>query len=635
MNTLHEKAYAILNPDDILTLKKYKLLELQKQIQEKGGTIDNFISPYDLVAIQNENNGLVTLPKHVSEGDVLIRTSENTYAIIRDRKNIQDILKEKVVIVQHIAHLLGCTSFNGANEIVCINEISANGKFNSETDANIPIDETTKLPLHRDRSVSLNGNLSGNDRKKVEVRSKAKGVVTAEAYEEAVQYAETYHLLDDINIKTLIEERNPNKLQNITTSRHYTIELSSDIIGGVELGYQLGLGFAEIFKTKLNISAELKAEEHKKYFFEFDVEFGNINEGKETDNLHENVLPPMQSEQYNDAILKLETKCEELAQKIEEQKQLSDNTLSTSFSSKIENVQIVLDKIKEEVNSLSINSNLYDKKIQNQSTFLTEQLASITNTCQSAEQKAISLAKTIEEQKEGYEELRHTYDGKILGLSEELSRQLNSSVSELSQRLIDIEKNIKTELNESVEAIQHKYEELKQETDGKIHNLSEDFTRQLGAYREELVQCISKSEAKFKTDLSESEEKNSKQIELISNQTNQLNQKIDSEHVVLSQMVIDSEAKLKADLNEFEKDFEIKLDQINDHIDQLDQKIEKTKSDLLDTINSRIAECKQLIENMDEQFQKQAKKQKVVFYATSATIGAMSIASILLTLLLK
>ncbi len=607
MEATNQKIYCIINPDDKYTLEQDYAYKLADEIGKVGGSQANFLTPYELDD-KKKNGEIVLKDNEAHQGDVIISLGQNSYAILRDKKSFQELLSEKVVAINHIAYLLGCTSFDAKNSISYKFDGTYNSTSNATVNANIPTD-AGNIPVNFDDSEQLSVQTGNSIQGEVKLASKWKGKLTEDSYKEAIRFAKEYNLLNDLQIQTLIAQRNPQN-PSYTKKRHYSINISSDLVLGVQMSNKIKLGVENIMDLHLNLSDDLKAEEHKIYNFEFDAEFAETEKEKDNTNAigtNSNELPPIQPHQYD--IQQIEKKCDESEHRLEDQKQLSD---------KIENIQIKLDKIHDEVNTLNINSKFFDEKIQHQSKYLAEQIASITETCHSTEQKANGLAKTVEEQKKEHEELRQTYEGKVL---------------ELSQRLIDIENNIKTEFNESVGAIQNKHEELKQEIEGKIHNLSEDFTRQLGASREELVQSISKSEANFKTSLVESEEKNSKQIELISSQTNQLNQKIESEHVVLSQMVIDSEAKIKAELSEIEKDFESKLDQVNGQIDQLDQKMGKIKSDLLDTLNSKIAECNQLIQNMEEQLQKQSKKQKIVFYATSATIGAVSIASIILALL--
>lgn len=179
-------------------------------------------------------------------------------------------MEHKVVAIQHIANLLGCISFKGANKITCVSDLGVNGNYSGSFSANIPIDN---LPLSTNSSFSMNGRVLDSRQGIVDMYGEAVGILTKETYNEAILFAKECNLYDDMNIRTLIEERNPTKTHNVTTSRHYKIELLSDIIGGIELGYQLGVGIDSVIESKLNISADLKSEQHNKYYFEFDVSF--------------------------------------------------------------------------------------------------------------------------------------------------------------------------------------------------------------------------------------------------------------------------------------------------------------------------------------------------------------------------
>ena len=540
MNTLQEKTYAVLNPDDILTLQKYKSHELQKNIREKGGSIANLISPYDLEVARKENNKL-NLPEHISEGDLLVRTSENTYTIIRDSKNIHEILEQKVVVIQNIANLLGCTSFKGANEITWTTDVEGKGNFDSSSSAGIPSEDGNSIPLSKTTSASIKGKLHINDGGKVTLNTTSIGEYDEESYEKAKQFAVEYNLYDDINIRTLIDQRNPKKKHNVTTGRHYTIELSSDIIGGVELGYQLDVGIAKILDTKLNISAELKAEEHKRYFFEFDIDF----EKKKVESGDTGVtIPPILPKSDDESILQLNDSINKLVQKIEEQKKLYDSNLEALTSS----ISNQIEEVKELANN--------------------------------AGNETAELTKLLEELRLKIETLKQTYDNQIQSLSEDFSKQVGTMLTEFHQRIQDVENHINVKLNEI-------------------------------------------------------EEKYSKQIEKSNDRTNQLEQQIQSEHIVLSQLIADAEAQFKADLNELEKDAECKLNQVNNQIDILDQKVEKGQTDILNRLKSGLEECHQQIQELDALSQKRAKTQKIIFYITSAAIGAVAISALVLAITIR
>lgn len=618
METANQKIYCIINPDDKYTLEQDYAYKLADEIGTVGGSQANFLTPYELDK-KKQNGEIVLKDNEVHQGDVIISLGQHAYAILRNKKSFQDLLSEKVVAINHIAYLLGCTSFEAKNSISYKFDSSYNSTNKSSLNANIPTD-AGNIPVNIDDSEQLSLQMGNSVLGEVKLASKWKGKLTEESYAEAIRFAKEYNLLNDLQIKTLIEQRNPQKPSYIE-ERHYSINISSDLTLGIQMSNKIDGGLQNIMDLHLNLSDDLKAEEHKVYKFEFDAAFANLRE--ETDvNQSENNINPAPPQQYNDSIQRLEKKSEALVQQIEIQRQLLDNslgTLSTSLNDRLEDIKSVLNNANEEINTLKIQLQLNDDKIQHQSKYLTEQIASLSSICQSAEIKVVNLTKSVDESKQ-------LYEGKLQKLSEEFKRKLCVLQEELSKHIDEVDTKLKAEINDINSENAKQIEKLNGQTN--------QLKQKIESEHIVLSQMITDLEAKQKAELSELENDYKIKLNQVSGQIDLLDQKIESKHTALTQILADSEVKLKAELSELEKDFNIKLNQVNGQIDLLDQKIEKTKSDLQDTLNSKILECKQLLQDMDEQFYKQSKKQKIVFYATSATIGAISIASLMLTLIL-
>ena len=299
---LDKKVYVILNPDDIATLKKYKYDDFCNGVVSKGVTLANCITPYQIEEIRNENK--VKLPKTINEGDVLIYTGEDSYEVIRDTTDFENILKSRIPIIQQIVRLLGCTYFKGFDKIICRKNDSAKGSVDCDTSVNIKT-ETVEIPIENTASANMNVNVYENQHGKVDTYSVYDVLpVTEENYKEAIRLACENDLYEDKWMRYLIDQRNPNGRSSVLKQTRYTISLTRDSTIGWACEGRLASSIKDILNCKFDISLEKKCEEHNHYEFSFIASFvpGVIKEGEfvedaedAEDNSNNGVVPPILS----------------------------------------------------------------------------------------------------------------------------------------------------------------------------------------------------------------------------------------------------------------------------------------------------------------------------------------------------
>lgn len=222
------------------------------------------ISLDDLNAIKEKGDYL--LPMNVSLGDVLLRHPSVPNKYIHVNQMEYEYLKEKAFATDQILCKLGCKKYDF--------DLDITEESNSSLKADGSIANTAKFFFNIKGSYKKE--LKESYKQKLQLKSTYESGVEScdketiqKDYEKAIEIAKEYGLLEDSEIKTMIENRNPNGSNRQKTFHIH--EDHSDVINK-QIDFALKL---DALKGLVKINGAITEVFHKRHrvILKFDVEF--------------------------------------------------------------------------------------------------------------------------------------------------------------------------------------------------------------------------------------------------------------------------------------------------------------------------------------------------------------------------
>ena len=288
-----ENIYCIVNPDDKRLLENECNGAFVEELKKTGGSIENILTPYEFT--EKRNQGLIRFEKNesVKEGDIIILSKKlittplgketGVYTILYDKENLQDAFSAKVVAIERIAYLLGCSDFHAIQKISYSRNVSTGINADNHMHLNLPVEEGS-IDVTKDTIGQLEGKFYVEANGEIGLSSQGRGSLSQESYNEACKIA-TEHNLNETQIGNLLKLRDPAK-STLITQTHYTINLSSVFVGCLKMSGGFKTSLSNVIGTELNLAANISDEIYKTYTFEFDAKFPNEQE-KGTENTNQ------------------------------------------------------------------------------------------------------------------------------------------------------------------------------------------------------------------------------------------------------------------------------------------------------------------------------------------------------------
>lgn len=177
------------------------------------------------------------IPSNCVCGDILVKHPFQQDVYVKLDSLEEAVYNDKGFIISDIARLLGCKNFKWD---VNIGDVT---KREIGTDGNV------KYVKYAEADFSYKKDLQESIKSKLNLDQNMTGVYSYDDYEKAIEEAKKCNLWQEVEIRTLIEGRNPNSAAKIT-SRKVSIELSKETNEATDISFTLNVmtAFSMAFK---------------------------------------------------------------------------------------------------------------------------------------------------------------------------------------------------------------------------------------------------------------------------------------------------------------------------------------------------------------------------------------------------
>lgn len=278
-----EPALCIVNPDDKFYLARYG-----------NSCLDKCVTPYEIENIRNE--GVIFPTNKIEENTILVKLPHKDEYIYRDPKDDENIIQENINTLSTILSYLGAKHayryVSKAENLDSKTKVDQDAHFDMGNSAsitepgsgqNLGIDNEMSF----DEEVHTNKTQFSNKSQSVFDENTWEGIYTEEGYEMAVKIANASGLIEQPDVKALLEQRNPNH-PNHNLSKHYRVDLFSEFQKTLTVAVDLkaniskSLNLDKLAKADSHINASINgnvetssyAKQHQ--FIDFSVEFGPL-----------------------------------------------------------------------------------------------------------------------------------------------------------------------------------------------------------------------------------------------------------------------------------------------------------------------------------------------------------------------
>ena len=602
-----ENIYCIVNPDDKRLLENECNGAFVEELKKTGGSIENILTPYEFT--EKRNQGLIRFEKNesVKEGDIIILSKKlittplgketGVYTILYDKENLQDAFSAKVVAIERIAYLLGCSDFHAIQKISYSRNVSTGINADNHMHLNLPVEEGS-IDVTKDTIGQLEGKFYVEANGEIGLSSQGRGSLSQESYNEACKIA-TEHNLNETQIGNLLKLRDPAK-STLITQTHYTINLSSVFVGCLKMSGGFKTSLSNVIGTELNLAANISDEIYKTYTFEFDAKFPNEQE-KGTENTNQQ----QQADTDTSDINSLKTNLAILAGNV------TEHTES-------------IGKIREQIQSIS-------SKIEQDCTEALDAQRQQIDTCTSD----VNSLKTAFGTLTG-NVTTHTED---IGKIREEIQTVSSKIKQDCTEALDAQRQQIDTCTSDVNSLKTALVTLT----GNVTTHTED----IGKIREEM-QTVS---SKIKQDCTEALDAQRQQIDTCTSEINSLKTHFDylKENVTVQQKNIDTIREKIQYIERVNTDCLGQLKSQKEQVDILASEIKSLRGSVVDIekrmevlrvqYDNQITQVKQQFDRMisqictsQKEFDKQIKSQKVVFSILISVVGIISVVSLVLSL---
>ena len=602
-----ENIYCIVNPDDKRLLENECNGAFVEELKKTGGSIENILTPYEFT--EKRNQGLIRFEKNesVKEGDIIILSKKlittplgketGVYTILYDKENLQDAFSAKVVAIERIAYLLGCSDFHAIQKISYSRNVSTGINADNHMHLNLPVEEGS-IDVTKDTIGQLEGKFYVEANGEIGLSSQGRGSLSQESYNEACKIA-TEHNLNETQIGNLLKLRDPAK-STLITQTHYTINLSSVFVGCLKMSGGFKTSLSNVIGTELNLAANISDEIHKTYTFEFDAKFPNEQE-KGTENTNQQ----QQADTDTSDINSLKTNLAILAGNV------TEHTES-------------IGKIREQIQSIS-------SKIEQDCTEALDAQRQQIDTCTSD----VNSLKTAFGTLTG-NVTTHTED---IGKIREEIQTVSSKIKQDCTEALDAQRQQMDTCTSDVNSLKTAFVTLT----GNVTTHTED----IGKIREEM-QTVS---SKIKQDCTEALDAQRQQIDTCTSEINSLKTHFDylKENVTVQQKNIDTIREKIQYIERVNTDCLGQLKSQKEQVDILASEIKSLRGSVVDIekrmevlrvqYDNQITQVKQQFDRIisqictsQKEFDKQIKSQKVVFSILISVVGIISVVSLVLSL---
>ncbi len=274
-------ALCIVNPDDKFYLGRY-------------GTscLDNCVTPFEIEKLRNE--GVIFPANRIAENTILVKLPHKDEYIYREPKDDENIIQENINTLSTILSYLGAKHavryVSNAENLDSKCKVDVGATFNMGVDANVSEPVSGKqVGAGKNVDVTLgvhtNNTQFSNKSQSVFDENTWEGTYTEEGYEMAVRIATASGLIEQPDVKALLEQRNPNH-PNHNLSKHYRVDLFSefqktlDVADNLKANITQSLNLDKLAKADSHINASIDVNVEKSDYamqhqiIDFSVEFG-------------------------------------------------------------------------------------------------------------------------------------------------------------------------------------------------------------------------------------------------------------------------------------------------------------------------------------------------------------------------
>lgn len=259
-------ALCIVNPDDKFYLGRY-------------GTsgLENCVTPFEIEKLRND--GVVFPANRIAENTILVKLPHKDEYIYREPKDDENIIQENINTLSTILSYLGAKHavryVSNAENLDSKTKVDQDAHFDMSNSVSVTEPESS-LNLGGDEEMSFDEEVHTN---KTQFSNKAQsvfdentweGTYTEEGYKTAVRIATASGLIEQPDVKALLEQRNPSH-PNHNLSKHYRVDLFSEFQKTLNVAVNLK---ANISKS-LNLDKLAKADSHINASINVNVETSN------------------------------------------------------------------------------------------------------------------------------------------------------------------------------------------------------------------------------------------------------------------------------------------------------------------------------------------------------------------------
>lgn len=257
----------ILNPDDAYYLKEY---EQQPDIDYKS-----ILTPYDVQQMQIHGVDFSGVAIH--ENSILMRDCGQRKYIVRTPLTDSNSVEKRGHCVEQIVSYLGGIDFTwGESSIKDIN-----GKvLVGVKEGAFAKEPGSRKVVSYDHSVGVDTGL--DLKKKKQLQSSASfygGKYTVEGYNRAVEIAKETGLYQSDDIRSLLEERNPNH-PNPLKRKAYQVDVVSDLKANVDVATKMQASIGKILGANLDVNVDAAFRDGSSHSVVFEATFGPVEKKK-------------------------------------------------------------------------------------------------------------------------------------------------------------------------------------------------------------------------------------------------------------------------------------------------------------------------------------------------------------------
>lgn len=174
-------------------------------------------------------------------GNILIQHPFLPKAYIDLKTTEVQIFNQKMMCISEIVQNLGAKEING------------HAIFRSEEKRTIRGDGQIDYKTVK-ASASVNSKKQKNYESQYKISNKFKGICSEESYNEALKKAENYGLINNSDVKNLINERSPRQINSLT-NWNITIDLSNELNNSLDIAFHLIISGVKL-KSKIQTALE-------------------------------------------------------------------------------------------------------------------------------------------------------------------------------------------------------------------------------------------------------------------------------------------------------------------------------------------------------------------------------------------